>query len=253
VRSAADIEAVQALLSVGATPADIARLTGVPRSTVRDWAIGRIPGTSPVLNPSCDVHRFSELDEPAYAYLLGMYLGDGCITEYRRWVRLRITLDTKYPNIIRECADAIVAVAPGRPPMSIPKRGCVELCKNWRHWPCLFPQHGPGRKHLRPIALEPWQEQITARQPEFFLRGLVHSDGCRAIATERKGRYVRRAARYIFKNASDDIRALFCAACDAVEVRYTHSPTRARSRCIEKSQCESSMSSSGRRAERLSR
>ena len=29
----------------------------------------------------------SDLDEGAYAYLLGMYLGDGCITLYRRWRR----------------------------------------------------------------------------------------------------------------------------------------------------------------------
>ena len=26
-----------------------------------------------------------------------------------------------------------------------------------KHWPCLFPQHGPGRKHTRKIELEQWQ------------------------------------------------------------------------------------------------
>lgn len=35
----------------------------------------------------------------------------------------------------------------------------VVLCS--KHWPCLFPQHGPGRKHHRRIALEPWQEAIV--------------------------------------------------------------------------------------------
>ena len=48
-----------------------------------------------------------------------------------------------------------------------------------KHWPCLFPQHGPGRKHLRPISLEPWQSEIVERYPGRFLRGLFHSDGCR--------------------------------------------------------------------------
>lgn len=52
------------------------------------------------------------------------------------------------------------------------KDNCVDvvLCSN--HWPCLFPQHGPGRKHHRRIALEPWQEAIvkaaTARLDEFI-------------------------------------------------------------------------------------
>lgn len=46
---------------------------------------------------------------------------------------------------------------------------------------CLFPQHGPGPKHRRPIRLEPWQQKIVANEPEAFLRGLIHSDGCRFI------------------------------------------------------------------------
>ena len=27
-----------------------------------------------------------------------------------------------------------------------------------KHWPCLFPQHEPGRKHERKIELMPWQQ-----------------------------------------------------------------------------------------------
>src|SRR3712207_7199029 len=41
-------------------------------------------------------------------------------------------------------------------------------------------QHGPGRKHLRPIQLEDWQRELVRRHPASFLRGLFHSDGCRA-------------------------------------------------------------------------
>ena len=37
----------------------------------------------------------------SYVYLLGLYLGDGYISEHRRSVyRLRIVLDVKYPEII---------------------------------------------------------------------------------------------------------------------------------------------------------
>ena len=30
-----------------------------------------------------------------------------------------------------------------------------------RAWPCLFPQHGPGKKHLREIRLVAWQRLST--------------------------------------------------------------------------------------------
>ena len=53
----------------------------------------------------------------------------------------------------------------------------------WRHWPCLFPQHGPGVKHHRPIVLEPWQREIVDAYPWRFLRGLIQSDGYRGMNT----------------------------------------------------------------------
>ena len=41
----------------------------------------------------------------------------------------------------------------------------------------LFPQHGPGRKHERPIVLAAWQDEVVRAHPGHFLRGLLHSDG----------------------------------------------------------------------------
>ena len=59
--------------------------------------------------------RLASLDAASYAYLLGIYLGDGCISDHPRGVcRLRITLDAIYPGIAAECATAIEAVAPGK-------------------------------------------------------------------------------------------------------------------------------------------
>ena len=54
---------------------------------------------------------------PKYVYLLGLYLGDGMITQApRRVFRLRIVLDQKYPGIIDRCAEAMKDVSglPGR-------------------------------------------------------------------------------------------------------------------------------------------
>jgi hypothetical protein len=84
-----------------------------------------------------------------------------------------------------------------------------------------FSQHGPGRKHLRPIELAEWQQRIADCCPREFLRGLIHSDGCRVIACERKGRNVRFAPRYSFSNRSEDIKNLFCDTCDALGIRWT--------------------------------
>ena len=105
--------------------------------------------------------------------------------------------------------------------------GCVVVQSNWKHWPCLFPQHGPGRKHERTIALEAWQQDVVDEFPGDFLRGLFHSDGCRAnnwasrvVAGEVK-RYDY--PRWQFTNNSSDIRAICCRALDAVDVPWRQS------------------------------
>ena len=95
--------------------------------------------------------------------------------------------------------------------------GYVELSMYSKHWPCYFPQHGPGRKHLRRIALEPWQDRIVASARESFLRGLIHSDGCRIVALDRGVP----SPRYHFSNLSADIKRLFCDSLDALDIPWT--------------------------------
>lgn len=94
----------------------------------------------------------------------------------------------------------------------------------WKHWPCVFPQHGVGAKHTRPIVLESWQQAIVERHPGRFLRGLFHSDGCRivnwtekTVAGERK-RY--EYPRYFFTNASEDILELCTWALDLLGIAW---------------------------------
>ncbi len=130
---------------------------------------------------------------------------------------LRITLDKKYPGIIDRCRTAIDLLMPGQHASIHPQRtGCVVSLYS-KHWPCLLPQHGPGKKHLRPIRLEGWQELIVKDATEEFIRGLIDSDGCRVVANDRGVRSVR----YHFSNRSDDIRGLFTAALDALGIPWT--------------------------------
>jgi hypothetical protein len=92
----------------------------------------------------------------------------------------------------------------------------AEVGASSKSWPCLFPQHGPGRKHQRSIALAPWQEKIVELHPKALLRGLIHSDGCRVLNRSNGKHYVR----YFFVQASDDIRGIFCDTCDRLGIRW---------------------------------
>jgi hypothetical protein len=106
------------------------------------------------------------VDEEAYAYLLGQYLGDGCLSLMQRGVyRLRIACDLRYPDIVNEIASCIVIVRGIEQVGFVLCPGCVEVYSYWKHWPCLFPQHGPGLKHQRLIDLLPWQREIVTAHP----------------------------------------------------------------------------------------
>jgi hypothetical protein len=217
-RPVADIEQVAELISAGVSQAEAARRTGIPRPTVQDWmrvgldeAIKRRRERTAACGPlGGDCEWVSRVRHAAYAYLLGMYLGDGSIASHPRGVwKLRIILDTKYPEIIQECERAIPAVL-GNRVGRVECIGCVEVWSYSKHWPCMFPQHGLGPKHRRNIVLEPWQERIALDEhPELLLRGLVHSDGCRVLNCVNGTAY----PRYHFSNRSDDIRGIFAEAC----------------------------------------
>jgi hypothetical protein len=216
MRSTSEVEQVNALIAQGLNDCQIARTTGIPRSTVRMWRTTPRKERTPLSASSsgCPFCGDGILNRRIYAYLLGVYLGDGCISCDRKGVfRLRISLDLKYPDIIDESAAAMSTVGQ-RPAGKIARPGCVELYSNWKHWPCLFPQHGPGPKHRREIKLVDWQLQCTRAHPDQFLKGLIHSDGCRLTnrVRNRKGKEYA-YPRYMFTNFSSDIRKIFCDAC----------------------------------------
>ncbi|MDQ3646535.1 MAG: hypothetical protein M3345_06315 [Actinomycetota bacterium] len=94
--------------------------------------------------------------------------------------------------------------------------GCIQVAGYWKHWPCVFPQHGPGKKHEREIRLHSWQQEIADLYPGQLLRGLIHSDGCRSFNWVNGTGY----PRYQFTNYSSDIRSIFCRACDLYGVRW---------------------------------
>lgn len=216
MRSEEERRIVAHLAAGGLNACQIADIASIPRETVRDWL--RRPHRTPRLpaEPSLDLEA---LPRAAYSYLLGFYLGDGCLSLGRRDVyRLRIKTDACYPRIIAECVAAMQAVMPqNRVSVQRMPYRAVEIGCSSKRWPLLFPQHGPGRKHERRIVLERWQEEIVAEHPRELIRGLVHSDGCRVLNRVGGKDY----PRYFFTQVSDDIRRLFCAALRRVGVEYT--------------------------------
>jgi hypothetical protein len=230
MRHAEEQRSARHLADAGLNPSQIARITGIPRSTIRDWLKSRLADRC---YESCDrcgrpVHDFASLPTSEYAYLLGAYLGDGTISVGRRGVYvLRIFTDQRYVAVIAETALAMGAVMPTSRIGCIQRGGCVEIVSRSKSWPCVFPQHGPGVKHTRRIELTDWQARIVRNRPQQFVRGLLHSDGCRItnFATTRNGRRYE-YPRYFFTNASEDIRQIFCDALEQLGIDYTQPRTR---------------------------
>jgi hypothetical protein len=226
-RPVEDVEAVFALAAEGLSRAEIARRTGISRAAIRQWLDdgpevalarrGRHGGGGRCDAEGCALRR--TVPQEAYAYLLGLYLGDGCISEHRRHVfRLRIICTAHYQQIIDQCVATMSMVLPNVVHVQ-ERQGCVEVSSYSKPWPCLFPQHGKGPKHARPIVLDPWQQEVIRRHREMLLRGLIHSDGCR----DRNFVNGREYPRYQFSNRSDDVRRSFTETCDALGVRWRQS------------------------------
>jgi hypothetical protein len=138
---------------------------------------------------------------------------------------MRIFQDARYARLVEACGVTMYSLSGNRPYLQT-SRGCVTIASNWKHWVHLFPQHGPGHKHERPIVLEQWQQEIVELAPKSFVAGLVHSDGCRSanvIRAHNKSGHERLYSyqRYFFCSASDDIRSLFTSTCDLLGVRWT--------------------------------
>ncbi len=163
----------------------------------------------------------------AYAYLLGLYLGDGCLTRQRKGVYLlSIACDDAWPGLITAAKGATGQVMLASAVFSARRKGMTEVKSTSKHWPCLFPQHGPGVKHTRKIELADWQQVIVDRYPGDFARGLFHSDGCRSINRVRRqlpdGEHWYEYPRYTFSNKSRDILGLCGAALDRLEVQWRY-------------------------------
>jgi hypothetical protein len=209
---------------------ETARQTGIPTTTVQRYIAKyktleqfdaehiKIPKISTLSDLQQPITRASEL-HLHYAYLLGIYLGDGHISKSKthRAHRMMVFLDMKYPLIIERCKESMQAVFPDNQIGIVNRIGCVYVSCFSQELPLFFPQHGAGKKHNRPIILETWQQKIVDLFPLEFFRGLYHSDGSRSRNVVKGKDY----SRYFFCNKSEDIRCLFIATVEKLGLQWT--------------------------------
>ena len=208
---------VRNLRDQGMSKRAVSLVTGVSRAAIRDWESG--PGRRARAH-NCFRCLGESCSHPAtYAYLLGQYLGDGYLVTRARIPKLRIACAQAHPGIASEVDEAMLLIS-GNRPGHVTGIGCDDHYSYWMHWPCVIPQHGPGRKHERLIALAGWQQQIVDEHPWSLIRGLIQSDGCRAINQGVVRGSVYRYPRYFFSNESRDIHAIMGAALDGVGVAW---------------------------------
>lgn len=214
-----------ALVEAGLNDCEISRRLGIPRGTIRDWrrptyfSRRQVPlETCPRCWRAAKPIRFTPHD---YAELLGLYLGDGCISGGARTFRMRIALDAKYPKIIEDASALLARAFPENPVGLVEAHGGTMFFVSVysSHLSCLFPRHGAGVKHRRSIRLENWQVKLVEAAPFAFIRGCIRSDGC--VFVNRTDIHRPEPYEYLsyqFANMSKDIIDLFVAACGRVGV-----------------------------------
>ena len=214
------------LLEDGWSVSRIAERLGVDRSTVNRWRKHGFP-----VDPTPYEFRpevWPDSRRETYAYLLGLYLGDGCVRDHARTHSLVIACDANYSDILEAAFGAVYEFCP-RPPALTRAKGTrgVHVVSYWKEWPLFFPQHGPGSKLDRKIELVAWQVEIVDEHPTAFLRGLIHSNGSRCMNTFKMmlkdGPKEYSYPRYFFTNYSAEIQAIFCRTCDRLGTQWSRS------------------------------
>ena len=247
VRKRAQAVAARRLSSLGTSDSHVARVLCLPRETVRDWRRGgwRRTDATAGQDPTCpvcigpyrrNVSRVSggDFDAAAYAYLLGLYLGDGWLSRHRGSVyKLRIR-----PRRARQRerpSRATVRRAPSLLRVSraigVASAGKATVRRAWGALEalalsCCSPRQarraggnedvgGAGVRLLAALA----RVCDRARTPR---AALARADPGRRLS----GGYVtgsdgRAYPRYFFSNRSSDILAIFCRACDHLGLAWT--------------------------------
>lgn len=197
----------------GKNKSKIAMEYGIPRSTLRYWidnentiSVQKISDKDISL-----IIKEIENNKEIYNYILGLYLGDGCISLNKMSYKLRITQDEKYPISIVDIKNKMDLFFNKNANVCNGDGKCKILTIYDKNLPLYFPQHGAGKKHDREIILSDYQRDNIDFL--YLMKGLWMSDGSYYIAS-------RNYEAYNFTNKSTDIISLFEECLTFCEVNY---------------------------------
>lgn len=211
-KTVSEVKHILELFKSGYSQNKIYKVLGVDRGTIRQI----INDPEGYLQKASIDFDLSSIDKKSYAFILGVYLGDGCISKTHKAdiFRLRIALDIKYQNLNNEIITELKKIFPNNKVnyMRVGEtNGCVislystNLLK-------LFPQHDIGKKHERQIVIEDWQNHIINEYNEDFLKGLIYTDG--SFYYSGKSEYCN------FTNKSKDIIELCSNAMNKLNINH---------------------------------
>jgi hypothetical protein len=106
-----------ALMECGTSLRSISISTGISRATLAYWReYPEVGARTRAACPRCAVNPTLPEPQADYAYLLGLYLGDGCISlagaKNKQVWKLRIACADAWPGLIHECERAVRAIRP---------------------------------------------------------------------------------------------------------------------------------------------
>ena len=118
-----------------------------------------------------------------------------------------------------------------RPAIYSGRARMTTLQCGWKRWPEAFPQHGPGRKHERPIVLADWQQRIVRRTPRNSSAGSSTPTAVAASIASRQKLPSGRLANYAYpptssRTSRETSAGCSASACDRLGVRWTQSNPR---------------------------
>ena len=164
----------------------------------------------------------SGLPIPEYTYLLGMYLGDGCISRAPKGV----LAPAHFPrhevrwHLIDECVRSMGGVMPDKPVnvrRTRPGVNCASSQFSFEGVAMPVPSTRPGNEAQAQHRAQPVAAGPHRQDPRPLIAGLIHSDGCRVI-NPSMGHTL--PALHVSNNESADIRRIFCDACDQLGIPW---------------------------------
>ena len=205
------------LIGAGVIDRENARICGVSIRAIRHWRAGdrradRVePGTSS--KPTCPHCHGRARDDAAYAYPLGLYR-ERPLTRGPRSHVLWLACSDAWPGLLDLGKQTMSLVMPSSSVFCASRTGvgCTYVKSVSRHWPCLLPQHGPGRKHERKIDQCPGSKRswpgIQEASPAASSIPMAAASSITFAARSRTGIAGMKYPRYLFVNRSADIHRL---------------------------------------------